>query len=117
MSHDFDLFVIGAGSGGVRAARFAAGFGARVAVAESRYLGGTCVNVGCVPKKLLVYGAHFTEDFEQAAGFGWNLGEANFDWPTLIANKNPRYHSEAVQNYRIYALGVEGDWTNIWIER
>lgn len=88
MSHDFDLFVIGAGSGGVRAARFAAGFGVRVAVAESRYLGGTCVNVGCVPKKLLVYGAHFTEDFEQAAGFGWNLGEANFDWPTLIANKN-----------------------------
>ncbi|MDC7824879.1 glutathione-disulfide reductase [Pseudomonas sp. BLCC-B13] len=88
MSHDFDLFVIGAGSGGVRAARFAAGFGARVAVAESRYLGGTCVNVGCVPKKLLVYGAHFTEDFEQAAGFGWSLGEANFDWPSLIANKN-----------------------------
>ncbi len=88
MSHDFDLFVIGAGSGGVRAARFAAGFGARVAVAESRYLGGTCGHVGCVPKKLLVYGAHFTEDFEQAAGFGWSLGEANFDWPTLIANKN-----------------------------
>lgn len=88
MSHDFDLFVIGAGSGGVRAARFAAGYGARVAVAESRYLGGTCVNVGCVPKKLLVYGAHFTEDFEQASGFGWSLGEANFDWPTLIANKN-----------------------------
>lgn len=88
MSHDFDLFVIGAGSGGVRAARFAAGYGARVAVAESRYLGGTCVNVGCVPKKLLVYGAHFAEDFEQASGFGWSLGEANFDWPTLIANKN-----------------------------
>jgi len=88
MSHDFDLFVIGAGSGGVRAARFAAGFGARVAVAESRYLGGTCVNVGCVPKKLLVYGAHFAEDFEQASGFGWSLGEANFDWTTLIANKN-----------------------------
>ena len=88
MSHDFDLFVIGAGSGGVRAARFAAGFGARVAVAESRYLGGTCVNVGCVPKKLLVYGAHFAEDFEQASGFGWSLGEANFDWATLIANKN-----------------------------
>ena len=88
MSYDFDLFVIGAGSGGVRAARFAAGFGARVAVAESRYLGGTCVNVGCVPKKLLVYGAHFAEDFEQASGFGWSLGEANFDWATLIANKN-----------------------------
>lgn len=92
MSFDFDLFVIGAGSGGVRAARFAAGFGAKVAVAESRYLGGTCVNVGCVPKKLLVYGAHFHEDFEQAAGFGWTLGEAKFDWPTLIANKNREIH-------------------------
>ncbi|MBO3274031.1 glutathione-disulfide reductase [Pseudomonas schmalbachii] len=88
MSFDFDLFVIGAGSGGVRAARFAAGFGAKVAVAESRYLGGTCVNVGCVPKKLLVYGAHFHEDFEQSAGFGWSLEKATFDWPTLIANKN-----------------------------
>lgn len=88
MAHDFDLFVIGAGSGGVRAARFAAGFGAKVAVAESRYLGGTCVNVGCVPKKLLVYGAHFSEDFEQAEGFGWTVGERHFDWPTLIANKN-----------------------------
>jgi glutathione reductase (NADPH) len=75
MSYDFDLFVIGAGSGGVRAARFAAGFGARVAVAESRYLGGTCVNVGCVPKKLLVYGAHFAD-------------KPSFDWTTLIANKN-----------------------------
>ena len=88
MTHDFDLFVIGAGSGGVRAARFAAGFGARVAVAESRYLGGTCVNVGCVPKKLLVYGAHYPEDFEQATGYGWTLGETRFDWPTLIANKD-----------------------------
>ena len=88
MTYDFDLFLIGAGSGGVRAARFAAGYGARVAVAESRYLGGTCVNVGCVPKKLLVYGAHFADDFEQAQGFGWSLGEAKFDWPTLISNKN-----------------------------
>ncbi len=88
MAFDFDLFVIGAGSGGVRAARFAAGFGARVAVAESRYLGGTCVNVGCVPKKLLVYGAHYSEDFEQAHGFGWSVDEPRFDWPTLIANKN-----------------------------
>ncbi|WAJ39845.1 glutathione-disulfide reductase [Pseudomonas sp. GOM7] len=88
MSYDFDLFVIGAGSGGVRAARFAAGYGARVAVAESRYLGGTCVNVGCVPKKLLVYGAHYAEDIEQASAFGWSLGEANFDWTTLISNKN-----------------------------
>ncbi|PTS86492.1 glutathione-disulfide reductase [Pseudomonas sp. HMWF032] len=88
MTYDFDLFVIGAGSGGVRAARFAAGYGARVAVAESRYLGGTCVNVGCVPKKLLVYGAHFADDFEQSQGFGWELGEAKFDWSTLISNKN-----------------------------
>ncbi len=88
MSYDFDLFVIGAGSAGVRAARFSAGFGARVAVAESRYLGGTCVNVGCVPKKLMVYGAHYSEDFEQAKGYGWSSGEAHFDWPTLIANKN-----------------------------
>ncbi|VEF10934.1 glutathione reductase [Pseudomonas fluorescens] len=88
MAYDFDLYVIGAGSGGVRAARFAAGFGAKVAVAESRYLGGTCVNVGCVPKKLLVYGAHFPEEFEQSSGFGWSLGEATFDWATLIANKD-----------------------------
>lgn len=88
MAYDFDLFVIGAGSGGVRAARFAAGFGARVAVAESRYLGGTCVNVGCVPKKLLVYGAHFADDIEQASGFGWTVEDAQFDWGTLIANKN-----------------------------
>ena len=92
MAYEFDLFVIGAGSGGVRAARFAAGFGAKVAVAESRYLGGTCVNVGCVPKKLLVYGAQFAEDFEQASGFGWSLGEANFDWATLIANKDREIH-------------------------
>ncbi|OZY36375.1 glutathione-disulfide reductase [Pseudomonas lundensis] len=88
MSYEFDLFVIGAGSGGVRAARFAAGFGVKVAVAESRYLGGTCVNVGCVPKKLLVYGAHFAEEFEQASGFGWTLGASSFDWSTLIANKD-----------------------------
>lgn len=92
MAYDFDLFVIGAGSGGVRAARFAAGYGAKVAVAESRYLGGTCVNVGCVPKKLLVYGAHFADDFEQASGFGWSLGEAGFDWATLIANKDREIH-------------------------
>ena len=92
MAYEFDLFVVGAGSGGVRAARFAAGFGAKVAVAESRYLGGTCVNVGCVPKKLLVYGAHFAEDFEQASGFGWSLGEASFDWATLIANKDREIH-------------------------
>ncbi|SAI71536.1 glutathione reductase [Bordetella ansorpii] len=88
MDFDFDLYVIGAGSGGVRASRFAAGYGARVAVAESRYLGGTCVNVGCVPKKLLVYGASYSDDFENAPGFGWTLDKPSFDWSTLIANKN-----------------------------
>ena len=74
--YDFDLFTIGAGSGGVRASRMSAGYGARVAIAEERYLGGTCVNVGCIPKKLLVYAAHFAEDFEDAAGFGWTRGRA-----------------------------------------
>ncbi|WP_268796558.1 glutathione-disulfide reductase [Pseudomonas huanghezhanensis] len=92
MAYDFDLFVIGAGSGGVRAGRFAAGFGARVAVAESRYLGGTCVNVGCVPKKFLVYGANFSEEFEHAKGFGWTLGKTSFDWATLITNKDREIH-------------------------
>jgi len=85
--YDYDFFTIGAGSGGVRAARFAASFGARVAIAEERYYGGTCVNVGCVPKKLFVYASHFHEDFEDAAGFGWTVGESTFDWPTLRDNK------------------------------
>tara|TARA_R110000822_G_scaffold66105_8_gene161572 strand:+ start:4261 stop:5625 length:1365 start_codon:yes stop_codon:yes gene_type:complete len=85
---DFDLFVIGAGSGGVRASRMAAGFGARVGVAEDLYLGGTCVNVGCVPKKLFAYSAHFSEDLEDAKGYGWNIPDSTFDWPTLVANKN-----------------------------
>ena len=87
-SHDFDFFVIGGGSGGVRAARMAAGFGARVAVAEERYFGGTCVNVGCIPKKLFVYASRFSEDREVAAGYGWTSGEASFDWPTLVRNKD-----------------------------
>ncbi|MFV8818620.1 glutathione-disulfide reductase [Haliea sp. E17] len=84
---DYDLFVIGAGSGGVRAARMAAGFGARVAVAEDLYLGGTCVNVGCVPKKLYVYAAEFGKGFRDAQGFGWDSGEPVFDWATLRDNK------------------------------
>ena len=84
---DFDLFVIGAGSGGVRAARMAAARGARVAIAESRFFGGTCVNVGCVPKKLFMYGSHFSEEFTDAAGYGWSVGEPRFDWPTLRDNK------------------------------
>src|SRR5262245_11168202 len=86
--HDFDLFVIGGGSGGVRAARIAAGHGARVAIAEEYRLGGTCVIRGCVPKKLLVYASRFRDEFEDAAGFGWNVPVPSFDWPTLIANKD-----------------------------
>jgi glutathione reductase (NADPH) len=86
--YDYDLFTIGAGSGGVRASRMSASFGAKVAVAEERYLGGTCVNVGCIPKKLLVYASHFAEDFRDAAGYGWTVGEKRFDWAKLIANKN-----------------------------
>jgi glutathione reductase (NADPH) len=87
-TYDYDLFVIGAGSGGVRASRMAASYGAKVAVAEERYLGGTCVNVGCIPKKLLVYGAHFSEDFADAMNYGWTVPEPSFDWRTLIANKD-----------------------------
>ncbi|WP_375170675.1 glutathione-disulfide reductase [Marinobacter sp.] len=89
-NHDFDLIIIGAGSGGVRLARMSAQRGARVAVVESRYLGGTCVNVGCVPKKLFVYGAHVQDELEDAAGYGWDvpLDSTRFDWPTLVANKN-----------------------------
>ena len=85
-SYDCDLFVIGAGSGGVRAARVAAAHGARVAIAEEYKIGGTCVIRGCVPKKLLVYGAHFAEDLEDAARFGWKLKGRSFDWPTLRDN-------------------------------
>jgi glutathione reductase (NADPH) len=82
-----DLFVIGAGSGGVRAARIAAGYGARVAVAEESRIGGTCVIRGCVPKKLLVYASRFADDFEDSAGFGWSVGETRFDWPKLVRAK------------------------------
>src|SRR5207245_9719001 len=80
---DFDLFVIGAGSGGVRAARVSAAYGARVAIAEEHKVGGTCVIRGCVPKKLLVYGAHFAEDLDDAAVFGWDVPQKRFDWAVL----------------------------------
>ena len=83
---DFDLFVIGAGSGGVRAARVSAAYGARVAIAEEYKVGGTCVIRGCVPKKLLVYGAHFAEDLNDAAMFGWNVPQRSFEWPVLRDN-------------------------------
>jgi len=85
---DVELFVIGAGSGGVRAARIAAGYGASVMIAEEYRVGGTCVIRGCVPKKLLVYASRFADEFEDAAGYGWSVGEPTFDWPTLIANKD-----------------------------
>jgi glutathione reductase (NADPH) len=87
-NYDFDLFTIGAGSGGVRATRIAASLGAKAAVAEERYLGGTCVNVGCIPKKLFVYAAEFSEAFEDAVGFGWTVGGTSFDWHSLRANKD-----------------------------
>lgn len=88
MAYDYDLFVIGGGSGGVRAGRLVASLGHRVAIAEEYRYGGTCVIRGCVPKKLLVYASSFSKHFEDAAGFGWQVGESRFDWSTLIANKD-----------------------------
>lgn len=87
-NYDYDLFVIGVGSGGTRAARMIASTGARVAAAEQQFLGGTCVNVGCVPKKLMVFASHFAEDFEDAEGFGWDVKPDRFNWSRLIENKN-----------------------------
>ncbi len=86
--YDYDLFTIGAGSGGVRASRMAAGYGARVAVAEEYRVGGTCVIRGCVPKKLFVYASHFAEEFEDAAAYGWQVKREGFSWSTLVANKD-----------------------------
>ena len=88
LDHDVDLFIIGAGSGGVRAGRIAASYGARVMIAEEYRVGGTCVIRGCVPKKLLVYASRFSDEFEDAAGYGWTVAEPTFHWPTLIANVN-----------------------------
>ena len=87
-SYDYDLFVLGAGSGGVRAARMSSAYGAKVALAEEYRVGGTCVIRGCVPKKLFVYAGRFGGEFEDAAGFGWQVEGAKFDWPTLVANKD-----------------------------
>jgi len=108
MSSDYDLFVIGAGSGGVRAARMAAQYGAKVAIAEEYRVGGTCVIRGCVPKKLFVYASHFAESFEDAAGFGWDVGAPTFDWSTLLANKDAeidRLNGIYIRN--LEASGVE----------
>src|SRR5258708_3981976 len=95
--YDYDLFVIGAGSGGTRAARMSAAFGARVAIAEDYRIGGTCVIRGCIPKKLLAYASHFSEDFEDARGFGWSVPEAQFSWTELIRNKNAITSSDAFE--------------------
>ena len=86
--YDYDLFVIGAGSGGVRAARVSSAYGAKVAIAEDYRVGGTCVIRGCVPKKLYVYASRFADDFADAAGFGWSVGAPSFDWPSLVAAKD-----------------------------
>jgi glutathione reductase (NADPH) len=98
--YDYDLFTIGAGSGGVRASRVASSLGARVAVAEDTYLGGTCVNAGCIPKKLFVYASHYREDFEDAAAYGWSIGgPRRFDWKSLLENKD----NEIARLNRVYA--------------
>jgi glutathione reductase (NADPH) len=101
--YDVDLFVIGGGSGGVRAARIAAGYGARVVVAEEYRMGGTCVIRGCVPKKLFVIGSHVHDEIEDAAGFGWSIGQVSFDWTTLVANKD----KEIARLERAYTTNVE----------
>ena len=108
--YDYDLFVIGAGSGGVRAARVAAAHGAKVAVAEEYRVGGTCVIRGCVPKKLLVYGAHFAEDLADARRFGWNVPNCDFDWTVLRDNVlaevdrlNGRY-TDTLENHEVEVI-------------
>src|ERR1700761_687526 len=105
---DVDLFVIGGGSGGVRAARIAAGHGARVMVAEEYRMGGTCVIRGCVPKKLFVMGSHVHQELEDAAGFGWTIPQAHFDWPTLVANKDKEIaRLEAAYTTNVEKSGAE----------
>ena len=107
-NYDFDLLVIGAGSGGVRAARMAAGRGVKVAIIEDRYWGGTCVNVGCVPKKLYSYASHFAEDFKDAAGYGWTVSDPKFDWATLRDNqRNEILRLNGVYNRLLEGSGVQ----------
>ncbi|MEE8059980.1 MAG: glutathione-disulfide reductase [Pseudomonadales bacterium] len=107
--YDYDLFVMGAGSGGVRASRIAASFGARVAVAEDRYMGGTCVNVGCVPKKLYVYASQFANAFKDSQGFGWSIHHPKFHWPTLRDNKI----EEISRLNRVYETLLDGAGVDI----
>ncbi|MAJ87277.1 MAG: glutathione-disulfide reductase [Cellvibrionales bacterium TMED148] len=110
---DYDLFVVGAGSGGVRAARMAASAGVRVGIAENRDLGGTCVNVGCVPKKLFVYASKFSETFHIGNSFGWSSEAATFDWPTLRDNKN----TEIARLNAIYAHLLDSSGADLFSER
>jgi glutathione reductase (NADPH) len=111
--YDFDLFVIGGGSGGVRAARIAAGYGAKVAIAEEYRFGGTCVIRGCVPKKLLVYASRFRDDFADAVGFGFSVSEPRFDWATLIAHKD----AEIARLEAAYRSGVESAGATVFDTR
>src|SRR3712207_3888314 len=105
---EVDLFVIGAGSGGVRAARIASGYGARVMIAEEYRVGGTCVIRGCVPKKLLVYASRFAHEFEDAGGFGWSVPEPSFDWATLIRKKDAEIaRLESIYRSNLEKAGVE----------
>ena len=113
MSFEVDLFVIGAGSGGVRAARIAAGYGARVMAAEAFRIGGTCVIRGCVPKKLLVYASRFADDFADAAGYGWRVGDTQFDWPTMVAAKE----AEITRLSAIYRANLEKAGVTVVEER
>ena len=111
--YDYDLFVIGGGSGGVRASRMAALGGARVALAEEWRMGGTCVIRGCIPKKLLVYASQFRENILDSAGYGWTFGECKFDWPTLIANKD----REIARLEGLYTTNVEKAGVTIFQDR
>ena len=113
MTFDFDLFVIGAGSGGVRAARVSAQMGARVAIAEEDAFGGTCVVRGCIPKKLLVYASSFAEEFEDSRGFGWTVEGAKFDWPSLIANTD----KDIARISRVYRGVLETNGVGIFEDR
>ncbi|HVW75634.1 MAG TPA: glutathione-disulfide reductase [Rhizomicrobium sp.] len=111
--YDYDLFVIGGGSGGVRASRMAALAGARVALAEEWRMGGTCVIRGCIPKKLLVYASQFKENIMDSAGYGWSFGDCTFDWPTLIANKD----REIARLEGLYTTNVEKTGVTIFHDR
>lgn len=112
-TYDYDLFVIGGGSGGVRAGRLAGAMGKRVGLAEEYRMGGTCVIRGCVPKKLFVYASQFQEHFDAAAGYGWTVGKSTFDWPTLIANKD----REIARLEGLYRKGLENSDVEIFESR